>query len=427
MPKTLIGSAAAVLLLLLVLIAGAPAQAGGAGQGESGVTRYDFTTLLHSRRDGLTPARCAAINSVGTVAVTVRDNVSGVTRIVTRRRPNEALVVVADTNAVADFPTFCDNGFNNLPSDPSINDTGEVAFQGNLRRLTTRVDCGTTEQSARRQGVFLGQGGSLTTIAHTINQPGGDFISEFLVADQSVNSLGNDAFVPELDGTFQHGLFVGSKTGSFDQRFLAGTSTVDGFNFNNISSRPSLNDNGQIAFESSLTGTSVRGIFLSNADGTFRTIVDNTGTFASVGDPSLNSEPRVAFIGTRFTEDRQIFSVNTSDGGPIITVAESSPGGYASFREPSLNDLGAVVFTADVQQDPNAFVTIQGVFTGPDPRAHKVLQAGDRYEGELVTSVVTCSEALNNRGEIAMTVFSETPDTFEGIVRIVKAAPRRVP
>jgi hypothetical protein len=58
----------------------------------------------------------------------------------------------------------------------------------------------------------------------------------------------------------------------------------------------------------------------------------------------------------------------------------SSPGGYSSFREPPLNDLGRVAFTADVQPDPDVFITFQGVFSGPDPVAHKVLQAGDLYE-----------------------------------------------
>ena len=428
MSKTLTAGGATSLLISILLISNGPAQAGGARQGAAGATRYDFTTLLDSRHDGLQPTRCAAINSFGAVAVTVRDTVSGVTRITTAQRPNEAPVVVADTTSVADFPTFCDNGFSNLPSDPSINDAGEVAFQGNLRRLTTRADCATVEQRARRQGVFLGLGGPLTTIAHTINQPGGDFIAEFLVADQSVNSVGNVAMVPELDVTFEHGLFVGSKTGSFDRRFLAGTPTPDGFNFSNISSRPSLTDNGQIAFQSSLSGTSVSGIFLSNPDGTFKSIVDNTGTFSSVSDPSLNIEGRVAFVGSRFDENgNQIFSINTSDGRSLTTVAESAPGGYASFREPSLNDLGAVVFTAEVRRDPNLFVTTQGVFTGPDPRAHKVLQAGDRYEGERVTNVVTCAEALNNRGEIAMTVFSENPETFEVRAFVVRASPRRLP
>ena len=424
MRNTLARGAAAAVLLSVLLMAGAPEA--GAGQDAGGATKYDFTTLLDSRHDGLRPTRCAAINSLGTVAVTVRDTVSGVTRIVTKQGPSDAPIVVADTVAVPDFPTFCDNGFTNLPSDPSINDAGEVAFFGSLRRLTTRADCGTVEQRARRQGVFLGSGGPLTTIAHTINQPGGDFIAEFLVADQSVNSIGNVALVPELDGTFEHGLFVGSKTGTFDRRFLADTPTPDGFNFNNLSSRTSLNDNGQVAFRSGLNATSVSGIFLSNPDGTFKTIADNTGAVSPVDDPSLNAGGRAAFIGFRFDENfNEVFSINTSDGGPVTTIAETTPGGYASFREPSLNDLGGVAFTADVQPDPNVFITTQGVFTGADPRVHKVLQAGDHYEGVRVTSVVSCSEALNNRGEIAMTVFSQNPDTFEVRVFVVKATPRK--
>jgi hypothetical protein len=142
-------------------------------------------------------------------------------------------------------------------------------------------------------------------------------------------------------------------------------------------------------------------------------------------DPSLNINGRVVFIGSRFDESsNQIFSVNTSDGGPVTTIAESSPGGYASFREPALNDFGGVVFTAEVQPNPNVFTTIQGVFTGPDTRLDKVLQVGDRYEGVRVTSVVTCSEALNNSGEIVMTVSSQDPGTFEVRRFIVKATPR---
>ena len=55
----------------------------------------------------------------------------------------------------------------------------------------------------------------------------------------------------------------------------------------------------------------------------------------------MNILGRVAFTGDRFDDDfNQIFSVNTSRGGPVTTVAESRPGGIASFQEPSLNDLG---------------------------------------------------------------------------------------
>jgi hypothetical protein len=66
------------------------------------------------------------------------------------------------------------------------------------------------------------------------------------------------------------------------------------------------------------------------------------------------------------------------------------------------------------------------VFTGPDPVADKVLQVGDMIEGVPVTSVVTCSEALNNLGQIVMTVQSENPDTFEVRTFIVKATPSHI-
>jgi hypothetical protein len=122
-------------------------------------TKYDFTTILNSKRDRLEPTRCAAMNSQGIVAVQVRDRALGINRLITKGAANDAPLVIADTRSIPDFPTFCDNGMNAIPSDPTINELGEVAFQGNLRRLTTRADCGTTEQRARRQGVFLGGAG----------------------------------------------------------------------------------------------------------------------------------------------------------------------------------------------------------------------------------------------------------------------------
>ena len=268
---------------------------------------------------------------------------------------------------------------------------------------------------------------------HSINTPGGNFIAEFLVADLSVNTLGKVAFVPELDVTSGSGLFLGSKAGTFEQRFIADEPT-NGFTFDGISSRVSLNELGQIAFDTSLSDSSTSGIFLSNPNGSFRTIVDNTGPLGSVRDPSLNFFGRVAFLADRFDElSQQIFSVNTSRGGPVTTIAESNPDTmaqgpvYDSFREPSLNDFGRVAFTADLRVDPAVFVTRQGVFTGPDPVADKVLQVGDLIEGVPVTSVVSCSEALNNLGQIVMTVQSENPDTGEIRTFVVKATPRDLP
>ena len=229
-----------------------------------------------------------------------------------------------------------------------------------------------------------------------------------------MNSFGKVAMSVELrDPLFDQALVVGSRAGVFDERFRNSTSQFDA-----PSSRMSLNEVGQIAFQDN-------GIVLSNPDGTIRRIVDsNSGEFA-VFDPSLNIFGRVAFTGATFVGDEQVLGVFTSRGGPVTTVADST-GRYASFQEPSLNDLGRIVFTANLDEFGDNGFQLQGVFTGADPVADKVLQTGDLYEGVPVSSVFTCAEALNNLGQIVMTVQSENPETFEVRTFIVKATPRHL-
>jgi hypothetical protein len=391
---------------VITMLAAAPLSA------QTGSDRYRFTTVLDSLRDGLAATRCAAINTSGTVAVQAQDLALEFNKLVTRRSAQEMPVVVADTQRFPNFPTLCDNGFSQITSDPSINELGEVAFQGNLRRLSTSTACTTPPQTdTPRQGVFLGQGGALTTIAHTNNEPGGNFISEFVVADTSVNSFGKVALAIELDNSgFDQGLFVGSRTGAFQERFRNSTSPFD-----TPSSRMSLNELGQIAFQDN-------GIVIANPDGTFTRVVDSNSSGLAVGDPSLNLFGVVAFTGATF-DDAQVRGVFTSRGGRVTTIADST-GAYDSFQEPSLNDLGKVVFTADLDEiGPNG-LPVQGVFTGAHPVRDKVLQAGDTYEGVPVSSVFTCSEALNDLGQIVMTVQSENPETFEVRTFVVKATPR---
>jgi hypothetical protein len=123
----------------LVLLAASPAR------GQSGTARYRFTTIVDSTH-GIVPTSCPAINTLGTVAVVADDPALGIETLVTKRGATDAPVVVADTRPVANFPAFCDNGFSGVTSNPSINELGEVAFQGNIRRLTTQPECGTPEQ-----------------------------------------------------------------------------------------------------------------------------------------------------------------------------------------------------------------------------------------------------------------------------------------
>jgi hypothetical protein len=95
MTQTVFRVAAAAFLVLCM----SPAYA------QSGSARYRFTTLLDSQ-SGLFPASCPAINTLGTVAVLVReeDPFFGPQALITKRRANDSPVVIANTEEVANFP-----------------------------------------------------------------------------------------------------------------------------------------------------------------------------------------------------------------------------------------------------------------------------------------------------------------------------------
>jgi len=427
------GSAAAVILL-----------AGPATAGASSGARYRFATVIESTCDpGVPPFECdpdtlspfgfscPAINTLGVVAVLAETNgnfeVSSVQKLLTVRRGVTTLI--ADTAQRANSPTPCDNGFSGITSNPSINELGEVSFQGNIRRLS---GCPTTP-GQQRQGIFLGSADRLTTISHTINGPEANF-SEFLVADSPCNTLGQVAIVPEIQGTFDQGLFTGSRTGAIRKRYLVSDPETD---FNGTSSRPSINELSQIAFQDTRGSfpTSVQGIFLSNPNSTFSTVVDNaSGEFDAFFDPSLNLFGRVAFQAFKTVAGEQVIGIFTSRGGPVTTVADNSgrfgpAKSFSSFGEPSLNDIGLVAFTADTNTfcSPEDFLPEQGAFIGGDPDEDKVLSTCDTYEGKPITGISMCNEGLNNLGEIVMLVSSQVfdPETFTFPTKtwIVKATP----
>jgi hypothetical protein len=419
--------------------------ASAASAGDSGPRRFRLTTVLESTCDpgvppfecpanSITPFgfRCPAINSWGTVAVQVEDE-NGRDKVFTVRRDGTR-TLVADANTRANggpgYPTTCDDGFSSITSDPSINELNEVSFQANLRRLST---CPSTP-GQQRQGIFLGGGGPLKVISHTINGPEANF-SEYLVADSPCNTLGMVAIVPEIQTTFDSGLFTGNRSGNIQKRYLVSDTDTD---FRGISQRVSLNELGQIAFQTTKRpegGTSTQGIFLSNPDGTFRTLVDAPAAgFDSVFDPSLNNLGRLAFQGFKTVEGEQVIGIFTTRGGAVTTEADNSARfgaarAFSGFQEPSINDLGMVAFAADTNHfcTPEDFAPEQGVFAGGDVRKDKVLSTCDTYQGLQVTGVTMCSEGLNNSGEIVMLVGSSVfdPETFTFPTKtwVVKATP----
>lgn len=81
-----------------------------------------------------------------------------------------------------------------------------------------------------------------------------------------------------------------------------------------------------------------------------------TSATFSVGTAAVAANRSIDISGTLLTTRSAVLTVTAR---PV----------NSSFREPSLDDLGRVAFTADILVDPTVFVTTQGVFTGPDPVA----------------------------------------------------------
>lgn len=135
---------------------------------------------------------------------------------------------------------------------PTINDSGQVAFRGLF------------PGSGTAKGVYLGDGGALTTIAREGNASPDGNGTLFGFADIALNNQGQLAFT---------GSFEGSTGGDSDDTAMFrgdGTELIiiaregdiaPGGNgmfarFNTVEAFPALNDAGQIAFLTSLTGTS---------------------------------------------------------------------------------------------------------------------------------------------------------------------------
>ena len=344
---------------------------------------YSYRTIAEGS-DTLSLGQCPAINNFGAVAFPASEFNAETSNFEDRilRGSGGPLTTIADES----------DGFTSISGNPSINDLGAVAFDGN----PTGPDA---ELIAR------GSGGPLTEIARarSSQQPFDSF-----TADVSLNNFGRVAFTGELnDAISDEGLFEGSG-GPVATRYLASTSDFAG-----SISPPSLNDLERVAFAEE-TDAGVRGIFRQDPSGNVTTIADDTGDLQSFNDRvSLNNLGRVAF--TAFDDEFADEALFTGRGGALTEIA-GTEGDYFAFglRGPSLNDLGRMAFQADLDD----FVG-SGVFTGPNSVSDAVIRTGDAVAGKTVQSVSACREMLNIRGQVAARVTFD--DSTEAIIR---ATPR---
>jgi len=126
-------------------------------------------------------------------------------------------------------------------------------------------------------------------------------------------------------------------------------------------------------------------------------VADNLGSFESFGPRLMTFGSFMSINDTGTVASRASFDSRGEalliDGTVWLTTSESP---YSAFgRGASINNGGMVAFTADLDSGG------QGVFTGADPTADKVVAAGDMVLGCPVSSAyVHPPRSLNDAGQV---------------------------
>jgi hypothetical protein len=257
-------------------------------------------------------------------------------------------------------------------SNPATNYSGQVAFDASV--------AGGTSTS----GLFTGTTSTVQAVAlqGTAAPSGGNYGS--LYSSQSnelavINVNGQLAFnAPLTGGTSTLGSFTGTSAATLQTIALQGTAAPAGGNYNaflaqgtNTPYSPVLNDAGQVAIQSSLTGGSAAyGIFAGSTAANLQTVAlvggtaPNGGTYASIVTmPTINGNGQVAFIGLPGGV-QGIFAGAPGSAQTVMLSGTAAPTTGETYGNPSTtysyNTAGQVGFQAALTGGASS----QGVFVG---------------------------------------------------------------
>jgi hypothetical protein len=278
-----------------------------------------------------------SINDLGQVSFAARLNVqdkAGNTIENILRGDGKKLTTIASTADEFEFFVF----------DTTVNNSGEVAFGADLDNFDG--------------GLFSSQGGKAPTTTHYLAST-----NQFVGSSgrPSINNPGEIAFDERTDANFDPGIFVTEGAGFKTILEPATHFFVD---------TPQLNDLGTAAFQTDFfdeSGQQYLAIVTGNG-GPLTTVADTRGPFASFGFPSLNNNGEVAFegeldsavfpapegifVGPDPVADRVIGTGDVLDGEVVTGVRMCHEG---------LNDSGQIAFTAEFT-DPVTFETRTAIY-----------------------------------------------------------------
>ena len=185
-----------------------------------------------------------------------------------------------------------------------------------------------------------------------------------------------------------------------------------------------INDTGKIAFNATLRNTSLstnKGIYVGDGN-TLTTIArkgqsTNTGdgVFVDLDEIGINSSGQVAFSATATSGElllRNTNGINTA----IVRSADQAPDGngtFTAFDRIQINDIGQVLFEADIQ---NTFSgnTESGIFLGDGTSTLTIARQGDAVQNFDGVYRTASSRSLSDSGQVLFFAVYDKADNTTG-------------
>ncbi|MGD9632529.1 MAG: choice-of-anchor tandem repeat NxxGxxAF-containing protein [Pirellulales bacterium] len=297
-------------------------------------------------------------------------------------------------------------------SDPSLNSQGTVAFQGSLYTGVSGIFAGNefglaaiADNTGELQGFSINPSinysgqiafssyldrGEWAVLRYSPGQVGYTTIasSSGPLASMSVspNSLSDAGEVVLLGYADEGGSAIYRSSGAPQLEKLADTAgEFFGFGV------PAISPGGIVAIGASYdAGDSV---LLNTASGTLAPVIDTTGPLSSLSSPTIND---AGTMGTQAFFDAGGNGPVAVSGNSFTIIADTN-GPISSAGIPAINRNGEFAFWATIDGPGGN----QGIFTGPDMVADKVIRTGDMLFGTAVRRVQFSRGGFNDRGDIA--------------------------
>jgi len=263
------------------------------------------------------------------------------------------------------------------PQSPSINKSGQVAFIADL--------------AGGGRAIVTGKDGAATPLY----DPTGPFTTFY--GDAWISDAGRVAFHAQTDAG-QFGIFTGTG-GPATPIVVDGPANITGF--------PSVNRFGTVSFVAANIG-GVTGVFIGNGS-RITNLAETNGPYSPFGSHTgINDSGVVVALAFFDAGGSAIVTFGTSS----ITIVSTTDGLFSHLGSAAINNHGQVVFYGELPSGE------KGIFTGPNPATDVVIKTGDSLLGSTVAGIVMSYAALNDSGQIAILA-----GLADGSLAVIRADP----